>query len=102
MRGDGYSLSTNRKNTVIAGNGNGGFCIMISYKPLWKTLIEKEINKTTLRDMVGFSNGTLARMNKGQYVEMKHIDKICQVLDVSISEVIEILPDTQMTPREKV
>lgn len=72
---------------------------MISYKPLWKTLIEKEINKTTLRDMVGFSNGTLSRMNKGQYVEMKHIDKICQVLGVHVSDVIEILPDTQMTPR---
>ena len=75
---------------------------MISYKPLRKTLIEKEINKTTLRDMVGFSNGTLSRMNKGQYVEMKHIDKICQVLGVHVSDVIEILPDTQMTPREKV
>ncbi|MCI5611998.1 MAG: helix-turn-helix transcriptional regulator [Roseburia sp.] len=65
---------------------------MISYKPLWKTLIEKEINKTTLRDMVGFSNGTLSRMNKGQYVEMKHIDKICQVLHCRIEDVIEVIP----------
>lgn len=64
---------------------------MISYKPLWKTLIEKEINKTTLRDMVGFSNGTLSRMNKGQYVEMKHIDKICQVLHCRIEDVIEVI-----------
>ena len=63
---------------------------MISYKPLWKTLIEKGIKKTELRDMAGFSSGTLARMGKGQYVEMKHIDKICQVLDFEISDVIEI------------
>ena len=71
---------------------------MVSYKPLWKTLIEKDINKITLRDMVGFSNGTLSRMSKGQYVEMKHIDKICQALRVQISDVIEIVPDTEVTP----
>lgn len=68
---------------------------MISYKPLWKTLIEKEINKTTLRDMVGFSNGTLSRMNKGQYVEMKHIDGICQKLGCRIEDVIEIQPNPE-------
>lgn len=66
---------------------------MVSYKPLWKTLIEKDINKTKLRDMVGFSNGTLSRMSKDQYVEMKHIDKICQVLRCGISDVVEIVPD---------
>ena len=63
---------------------------MISYKPLWKTLIEKGINKTELRNMVGFSSGTLARMGKDQYIEMKHIDQICQVLNCKISDVIEV------------
>lgn len=63
---------------------------MITYKPLWKTLIEKGIKKTELREMVGFSSGTLARMGKGQYIEMKHIDKICQILNCEIQDVIEI------------
>ena len=63
---------------------------MISYKPLWKTLIEKGINKTELRNMAGFSSGTLARMGKDQYIEMKHIDKICQVQNCKISDVIEV------------
>ena len=63
---------------------------MISYKPLWKTLIEKGINKTELRNMAGFSSGTLARMGKNQYIELKHIDKICQVLNCEISDVIEV------------
>ena len=40
--------------------------------------------------MAGFSSGTLARMGKDQYVELKHIDKICQVLDCEISDVIEV------------
>ena len=68
---------------------------MVSYKPLWETLIEKDINKTQLRDMVGFSNGTLSRMSKDQYVEMKHIDKICQVLGCGIGDVVIIIPDEQ-------
>ena len=63
---------------------------MITYRPLWKTLIEKGITRTELRKMADFSSGTLARMGKDQYVELKHIDKICQVLDCEISDVIEI------------
>lgn len=63
---------------------------MITYRPLWKTLIEKGINKTELRNMAGFSSGTLARMGKNQYIEMKHIDRICQVLHCEISDVIEV------------
>ena len=63
---------------------------MISYKPLWKTLIEKGINKTELRNMAGFSSGTLARMGKDQYIELKHIDKICHVWNCEISDVIEV------------
>lgn len=63
---------------------------MISYNPLWKTLIDRNMKKTELRDLAGFSSGTLARMGKNQYIEMKHIDKICEVLDCEISEVIEI------------
>ncbi|MCD8150625.1 MAG: helix-turn-helix transcriptional regulator [Clostridiales bacterium] len=43
--------------------------------------------------MAGFSNGTLSRMGKDQYVEMKHIDRICQVLRCGISDVVEIIPD---------
>lgn len=50
----------------------------------------KGINKTELRNMAGFSSGTLARMGKNQYIELKHIDKICQVLNCEISDVIEV------------
>ena len=46
---------------------------MISYRPLWKTLIDKDIKKTQLMNMVGFSAGTLSRLSKNQYVEKKVI-----------------------------
>jgi putative transcriptional regulator len=68
---------------------------MISYRPLWKTLIDKDIKKTQLMNMVGFSTGTLSRLSKNQYVEMKHIDGICQKLGCKIEDVIEIQPDSE-------
>lgn len=73
---------------------------MVTYKPLWKTLIDKDIKKTQLKEMAGFSSGTLARLGKDQYIEMKHIDKICQVLDCGIEDVVAVIPDTKMTPGE--
>lgn len=68
---------------------------MISYKPLWKTIIDKDINKTKLKDLAGFSTGTLSRLGKNQYIELRHIDRICQVLHCNITDVLEILPDEQ-------
>ena len=66
---------------------------MISYRPLWKTLIDKDIKKTQLMNMVGCSAGTLSRLSKNLYVEFKHIDGICQKLDCWIEDVIEVLKD---------
>ena len=64
---------------------------MISFNPLWKTLIEKGITKTELRLIADFSTGTLAKMGKNQYIDLKHIDKICRVLKCKISDVIEYI-----------
>lgn len=62
-----------------------------SYKPLMKTLIDKNINKMELRDMVGFSSTTLSKLSKDQYVSMKVLDDICTVLNCEITDVIEHL-----------
>ena len=72
---------------------------MVSYKPLWITLLQRDITKTELRTKVGFSTATLARMSKNEYVAMECIDRICQTLGCGIADVIEILPDTEVTPK---
>ena len=63
---------------------------MISYKPLFKLLLEKDMTKTQLRTAVGFSSSTLAKMSKNEYVSLEIIDNICMFLDCKIEEVIEI------------
>lgn len=52
------------------------------------------MTKTQLRESVGFSSATLAKMSKNEYVSLETIDSICQYLDCKIEEVIEILPTT--------
>jgi len=63
---------------------------MISYKPLWHTLIEKDIKKMELVKLVGMSSSTLAKLNNDNYVALEVIDRICQVLDCRIEQVVEI------------
>lgn len=64
---------------------------MISYKPLFRLLLEKDMTKTQLRQSVGFSTATLAKMSKNEYVSMETLDNICKYLDCKIEDVIEIL-----------
>lgn len=63
---------------------------MICYDRLWKTLIDKHLNKTALRDKIGISNATLAKMGKNEPVNLKIIDTICQELQCGIEDVVEI------------
>ncbi|MDB0519943.1 hypothetical protein C4R87_19165 [Clostridioides difficile] len=63
---------------------------MISYKPLWKLLIDKDIKKLELRDMIGISNTTLARLGKDVPVSLSVIEKICLTLNCNIEDVVEI------------
>ena len=63
---------------------------MFSYKPLLKTMIEKDINKTQLREILNCSKNTIAKISKNEYVSMEIIDRICAALKCDISEVISV------------
>lgn len=62
----------------------------ISYKPLWHLLIEKEMNKEELKKLSGITSNIMARMSKGNYVNLETIEKICLALDCKIEDVVEI------------
>ena len=66
---------------------------MISYTPLWHTLINKGINKGDLKNMTGLSFGTIASMGKNEPVNLKQIDRICKALHCKIEDVIEYKED---------
>lgn len=65
----------------------------ISYNNLWKLMIDKEINKSELREKVGIGTNTLAKLSKNQPVSMEVLMKICEALDCSISDVCEFIKE---------
>ena len=64
-----------------------------NYNKLWKLMIDKKINKTTLRRKAGITSNAMANMGKDQPVNMEVLAKICRVLDCTIDDIVEILPD---------
>lgn len=60
-----------------------------TFKPLWHLLIEKEMNKTELREALGLSSATLAKMSKDEYVSMEVLDKVCSYFNVQPNKIIE-------------
>lgn len=65
---------------------------MLSYKPLWKLLIDRGMNRTELRRRAGLTTDTLAKMGKGLPVHGRNIDAICRALGCRVEDVIEYLP----------
>lgn len=60
-----------------------------SFKPLWHLLLEKDMTKTQLREELGLSSSTLAKMGKDEYVSMEVLDKICTRFGVQPNDIIE-------------
>lgn len=66
---------------------------MISYNPLWKTLIDNNKKKLDLLEIADISRGTLANMGKNEPVNLSVIDKICRYFHCRIEDVIEYVAD---------
>ena len=54
---------------------------MFNYKPLLKLLIDKGMTKTQLREQLGISMSTLAKISKNEYISMKVLDDICSLVN---------------------
>ena len=65
---------------------------MFSYKPLLKLLIDKNMTKTQLREQLGISMATLAKISKNEYISMKVLDDICSLLNCTIEDIVEHQP----------
>ena len=65
---------------------------MFSYKPLLKLLVDKNMTKTQLREQLGISMATLAKISKNEYISMKVLDDICSLLNCKIEDIIEHQP----------
>ena len=69
--------------------------MVLSYKKLWKILIDKDMKKQDLQKAAGISWGVVTKLSKGETVSLEVLKKICIVLGCNIGDVVELVPDTQ-------
>lgn len=69
--------------------------MVVSYKKLWKLLIDKNLNKTILQRMTGVSSATISKLGKNENVNTDILLRICTVLKCDISEIMEIKEDVK-------
>jgi putative transcriptional regulator len=65
----------------------------ISYNKLWKMLIDKNMKKSDLREKVGISSASLAKLGKGDNITTDVLLRICEVMDCRIEDILETVRD---------
>ena len=68
----------------------------ISYKKLWKLLIDKDMKKEDLRIKAGISTNTMAKLDKNENVNTEMLVKICTALNCDIADIMEIVDVTNV------
>ncbi len=66
----------------------------VSYKKLFKLMIDRDMKKGELVKKSGVAYSTLLKLSNGDNVNMGVIEKICLALDCKIEDVVEIIPDS--------
>ena len=70
-----------------------GIYMAVSYKKLWKLLIDKDIKKKDLSAKAGVSPATITKMGKNGHVTTEVLVKICAALECQVEDIMEIVPD---------
>lgn len=71
----------------------GEIKVALSYKKLWKLLIDKGMNKQDLKKVSGISTASIAKLGKGDNITTDVLLKICRALDCDIADIMEISND---------
>ena len=66
--------------------------MIISYKRLWKLLIDKDLKKKDLCEIAGVSPASITKMGKGGHVTTLIRQRICVALDCKIEDIMELVP----------
>ncbi|WP_124098672.1 helix-turn-helix transcriptional regulator [Ruminococcus sp. Marseille-P6503] len=67
--------------------------MQLSYKKLWKLLIDRDMSKADLRDAAGVSSASIAKLTNGSNITTDVLLKICTALDCKVEDIIEAIKD---------
>lgn len=74
----------------------------VSYNKLWKLLIDKNMKKSQLREAVGVSKSTFAKLGKNENVTLPILISICDYLNCGFGDIIEAIPDDKNKEEETI
>lgn len=66
----------------------------VSYKKLWKLLIDHNMNKSDLAKKARMSPNTVAKLGKNEPVSLNILVRICEVLECDIGDIVEVVNST--------
>ena len=65
----------------------------VSYKKLWKLLIDKDLKKKDLEQMANISHYTMNKLTRGDNVTIDILGRVCQALNCSVDDIMEFVPE---------
>lgn len=73
----------------------------VSYKKLWKLLIDKDMKKKDLLATAGISWASVTKLSKGETVSMEVLMKICKALDCNIGDIMDLIPEEEPSSEQQ-
>ena len=73
----------------------------VSYKKLWKLLIDKDMKKKDLLATAGISWASVTKLSKGETVSMEVLMKICKALDCNIGDSMDLIPEEETSSEQQ-
>ena len=73
----------------------------VSYKKLWKLLIDKDLMKKDLQSNAGISWATITKMSKGGAVSTDVLMRICKYLQCDVGDIMEFIDSDKSSEKTK-
>ncbi len=67
----------------------------VSYKKLWKLLIDRDMKKKDLREAANISPSLIAKMGRNENVTTEVLSRICAALKCDVGDIMEMIPDEE-------
>lgn len=74
--------------------------LTVSYKRLWKLLIDRDMKKKDLQAAAGISPSSISKLSKNENVSMDVLIKVCSALGANFEDIMELVPKTTTGERK--
>lgn len=75
--------------------------MIVSYKKLWKLLIDRDMKKQDLQAAAQICPSSMAKLSKNQHVSMEVLVKVCTALNVDFGDIMELVPGVAQQIRKE-